>query len=333
MPLDVLVPGLVPPIDAPPEMRELRLPALEKWLARAQVTRHEAKTAAEWLASTFSLSTPAPVAAISLASEGERPEGAWLAADPVHVRIERERTSMHSAAVLDITREEADALVAALQSHFAGDGLEFRATAPDRWHVRVPREAMPETTSLDEALGRDVRKLLPAAKGAIKWPAALTEIQMIFAAHEVNAAREAAGRPGINSIWLSGGGMLPPQVASPYSTVRSADPFAQGLASLAGTRIEESPERLSKIPASKSDWTLATCEAPLRAIHRGDPAEWIGAARDLDRDWFGDLGDTIARFGTVRVALPSSTGTIVAALAGASRWRFFASRKPLSSHA
>src|SRR5262245_32389158 len=114
MPLDLLVPGLIPPIDAPSEMRELRLPALETWIARADISRHEARTAADWLAATFSLPLPAPVAAVSLASEGELHEGAWLAADPVHVRIERERTSMHPATLFEVSPEEANALVESL---------------------------------------------------------------------------------------------------------------------------------------------------------------------------------------------------------------------------
>ena len=35
MPLDLLVPDLLPPPDAPAAMRDARLPALEKWLGRA----------------------------------------------------------------------------------------------------------------------------------------------------------------------------------------------------------------------------------------------------------------------------------------------------------
>src|SRR5258706_10329672 len=95
MPLDVLVPGLLPPLDAPPEMRSLRLPALEKWLARADIARSEARTATQWLTSAFSLPFPAPVAALSLAAEAGPAEGAWMRIDPVHVRIDRNRTSLH----------------------------------------------------------------------------------------------------------------------------------------------------------------------------------------------------------------------------------------------
>jgi hypothetical protein len=334
MPLDVLVPGLIPPIDAPPEMRGLRPPFLEKWLARSDIARDEARSTTQWLAAAFSLADPAPVAALSLAADGEPADGTWLRADPVHVRIDRERTSLHSAAVLDIERGEADALVAALQAHFAADGFEFRAPAPDRWYVRVPGGEAPDTMTLDEALGRNVQKLVPAGKGRVKWPAVLTEIQMLLGTHEVNARREASGRPPVNSVWLWGGGERPRQVSAPYATVRADDAFARGLAIASGARVTQAPGTLRELsPTSAADWTLTVSDAPQRAIRRGNAGEWIAAVNGLDRDWFSDLGDTAARFGTVRLVLPSSTGTPVATLTSGTRWRLLRARKPLAAYA
>src|SRR5881394_661509 len=227
MPLDVLVPGLIPPIDAPPEMRGLRLPWLEKWLARSDVGR----------------------------------------ADPVHVRIDREHTTLHTAAVLEIERAEADALVETLQRHFASDGFEFRAPAPDRWYVRVPAGEVPDTMPLDEALGRNVQKVMPTGTGRIKWPTALTEIQMVLGAHEVNAARDSAGRPVINSIWVWGGGERPAKLAAPYAAVHADHAFARGLANLSGARASGSPAALRNLSAlSPADRVLAMSDAPHRAI-------------------------------------------------------------------
>jgi hypothetical protein len=315
-------------------MRGLRAPFLEKWLARSDVARVEARSATRWLAAAFALAEPAPVAAIALAAEGEPAGGAWLRADPVHVRIDREKTSLHAAAVLEIERDEADALLETLQRHFASDGFEFRAPAPDRWYVRVPTGEVPDTMPLDEALGRNVQKVMPNGKGRIKWPSALTEIQMLFAAHEVNAARESAGRPIINSIWLWGGGERPGSLAVPYASMRADDAFARGLGTLSGARVRGSPTALRDLTAtSAADWVLAMSDAPQRAIQRGSAPEWIEAVSGLDRAWFEGLGDTLANFGTVRIVLPSSTGTLVATLTGASRWRILRSRKPLATYA
>jgi hypothetical protein len=333
MPLDVLVAGLVPPIDAPPEMRGLRLPALEKWLARAEIVRSEATTAGEWLASASALPSPPAFAAIALAADAAPAPGAWMSADPVHIRIERDRTSMHASAVLDVQVEEAAALLDALNRQFRDDGLEFVAPAPDRWYVKARPADIPTTTPLDEALGRDIQKLLPAARGAIKWPSVLTEIQMLLSTHDVNARRERERKPAINSVWLWGGGELPAHVASPYGFVHANDAFARGLATVAGKKIANAPGRLLEIGAQPVDWTLAVSGVLLRAIRRGDADEWCAAARKLDHDWFADLGETVARFGIVRLILPAPVGTLVATLSRRSRWRLFRPRRALAAYA
>ncbi len=70
-----------------------------------------------------------------------------------------------------------------------------------------------------------------------------------------------------------------------------------------------------------------------RALRRGDEDGWLSAAQDLDRQWFGEMGAAISRFGTVRIILPTEKHTRVAMLGSASRWRIFRARKPLAHHA
>ena len=207
MPLDLLVPHLLPPPDAPTDMGSLRLPALERWLAAADIVRSPATSAGDWLAMEFSLPLPAPVAPIALIAEGHSVEGTWMRADPVHLSIDREAVRLHGAAALEIGRDEADALVGILQAHFRGDGLQFVAPSPERWYVRVPdEEAAPVTTPLASVIGRNVQGAFPESRGRIKWRTSLTEAQMLLGTHEVNARREASGRPAINSVWFWGGG-------------------------------------------------------------------------------------------------------------------------------
>src|SRR5688500_11750334 len=193
-------------------MRALRLPALEAALDSAPSERHAARGAAEWLASAFGIAPPIPHAAICLAGEGLAREGQWLHADPVHLAIGQDAVALHDAAGLGITREEANALVAAVQAHFESDGLVFLSPAPDRWYVRVPQDEVPATTPLGRALGRNIFGLLPRGSGRINWPAAMTEAQMIFTSHPVNEAREAARRPAVNGVWFWGEGTAPSSV-------------------------------------------------------------------------------------------------------------------------
>src|SRR5260221_94002 len=179
MPLDLLFPALPLPQDAPATLRAIRLPALEKWLARGAWRREPPRGAVEWLAGRFGVESRAPVAAIALAGEGSKAEGAWLRADPVHLRIDTGQVRLHGPAALEVEAAEAHALVGALQAHFVADGLEFRELAPDRWYLRVARHALPRTTPLAAPIGRDVYALMPEGGGAFNWRAALTQAPML----------------------------------------------------------------------------------------------------------------------------------------------------------
>lgn len=334
MPLDLLVPDLLAPPDAPAAMRELRLAALEKWLARADLERSEAVGAAGWLAERFALPSPPAVAAIALAGEEEARPGEWLRADPIHLRIDGDSLVVHDASILDVRRDEADALVAALQSLFAEDRLRFHAAAPDRWYVEVPRGELPATVPLDEARGRNAFGLLPTGGGRINWKSALTEAQMVLAAHEVNARREAAGEPAVNSVWFWGEGTTPASLARPYAAVHARDAFARGLARLSGAALPPLPSRLASVDlvgeAEEALVVLDDLAAPLRRV---EVDRWRAAAHALDEQWFGALDQAIDRFGGVRVILPRATDTLVAVLPRAARRRWLRRSKPLATHA
>jgi len=333
MPLDLLVPDLLLPPGASATMRALRLPALEKWLARADLETVPARGAAAWLAAEYGLPSPAPVAPISLAGEGETSEGAWMRADPVHLRIDHDYLKLHDASVLDLRRDEADSLAAALQDHFRQDGLEFRAPSPHRWYVRAPAGALPKTTSLEDAFGRDVFGLLPA-NTAINWRSAITEAQMVLAAHEVNARREAEGKLAVNSVWFWGEGERPAQPHKRYALVYGTDDvFARGLGFLSGAEVRPLASLADVDLARPEDSVLVSIETLTAPLRRGDAQGWSAAAATLDERWFAGLGEAIERFDRVRLILPAGKDTRVASLGARARWRWFRSRKPLAAHA
>lgn len=335
MPLDLLVPDLLVPVDAPPEMRALRLPALETWLARADIEHGPARSANDWLAGAFSLPVPAPVAPVALAAESRIPDGAWLRADPVHLRIDRGMAALVAPAVLNVTRAEADALLATLQAHFREDGLEFLAPAPQRWYVRVPEGAVPATTPLAEALASPVNRSLPdRAAGNVNWPAVLTETQMLLATHDVNLAREGEGRPTINSVWFWGGGELPSHVASPYASVYADEVFVRGLATVSQARLVSLPPSLDDMrAASRQHHFLVALDSLTDAMQCADAARWLDGAHSFERQWFERIAKAIERFDSVRIVLPRAGGTLVARLGRGSRWRLFRARKALAAYA
>lgn len=332
--LDVVVPDLLLPPQASPSLRELRLPHLERWIARGDAQRLPSQGAAPWLAERFGIEPPLPVAAVTLAADDAPREGAWLRADPVHLQVSTDAVTLHDTSMLDIHRDEAMALVGVLQDHFAGDGLEFVAPHPTRWYVRVPEAEVPRTTPLEAVLGRNLHGVLPRGQGRLNWASAITEAQMLFATHDVNAEREATGRPAINSVWFWGEGATPAGVRSPYAIVYALDAFARGLGSLAGVRVAEVPPDPEHVDMVEEGESILLVLDPLTApLHRGDADAWREAAARLDETWFSAVGDLLERFESVRLVLPGHHETRVARLGRSARWRWFRRRAPLNLHA
>ena len=327
MPLDLLIPDLLSPADAPPPFRDLRLRELERWLAASAIERSRATSAADFLATAFGVPAPAAVAPIALAGEEAPTQGEWLRADPVHVRVAPNAATLYPPAALEIERAEAETLAAALSAHFSGDGLAFLAPAPERWYLRVPAGELPATTPLEAAIGQNAFALMPAATRAIKWPAVLTEAQMVLAAHEVNARREREGRPAINSVWLWGGGEAPAALSSPYASVYANEPFARGLARLSGARLSPVPAALGGVDGGDAKASvLVAIDALSRPRQRGDAERWKAEAAKLEETWFSGLARALAEFGGARLILPAASGTLVARLKKPPPWQWL--RKP-----
>jgi hypothetical protein len=273
------------------------------------------------------------VAAIEQAASGGGREGAWLRADPVHLRLERDAVTLHDATMLGVTRAEADALVAALRALFAPD-LELHAPAPDRWYARVAAGELPATTPLAAARGRNVFGMLPRGTGRFNWPSAITEAQMVMSGHDVNAQREAAGLPAINSVWFWGEGIAPAGLPRAYSEVYASEPFAAGLAALSGARLHAVPHAIGGLDLVAANESILVVLDDLGApLHRVDSESWRKRADALDDTWFRELGDAIARFGRVRLVLPSEKGTRIATLTAAARRRWYRRSRPLAAHA
>jgi hypothetical protein len=287
-----------------------------------------------WLAGAWGVQAPIPVAAITLAGEDALRDGHWLRADPVHLQVEGDELVLRDTCVLDIAADEAESLLASLRALFGGDGLEFIAPRPDRWYVRVPAGEVPTTTSLPDALDRNIFGLLPRGAGKFNWRSAITEVQMLFSGHAVNLAREAQRRPAVNSVWFWGEGERPRLDARPFSTVFADDALAIGLARLSGVTAQPLSGAFAPRGKSAGDGEALVVLDPLVApLHRGNLDAWRAAAQSLDEQWFAPLAATLPQLGSVRIVLPGPRDTAVFALGRHTRWRIFHSRKPIATHA
>ena len=164
-----------------------------------------------------------PLAPIRAASLGVDPGDAfWLAADPVTLEAGHDDVRL-AGPVRDLADTDAAALVAALNAHFADDGLAFVAPERDAWFLRASRPLALRTHPLAVAAGRMVRELLPTGPSAGTWRRWQNEMEMLLHGHPVNAAREAAGRAVANGVWVYEGGRMPPPTGAARAVATFAD--------------------------------------------------------------------------------------------------------------
>src|SRR4029079_6541443 len=91
--------------------------------------------------------------------------------------------------------------------------------------------------------------------------------------------REREQRPAVNSLWFWGGGSMPTQVASPYSTVYADDPLVRGRGALWGVRVAAVPAKLDDLRTFEpGDEALAFARELALAYDVGDAAGWGGSA-------------------------------------------------------
>ncbi len=192
----LLISDLLPPSDlgAGP-FADLRVPHISMLLARGETARRPPLASEDWLCEQFGVPTQPdrPLAALMLQADGGEPlHYYWLCAEPVQLRVDRNRLIV-AARVADYTAAEASELVAALNRHFNADGLEFIAPTPSRWYARTARTPALTTTPLTQALNRSSKHHLPQGADALAWHGVMNEAQMILHTHPVNTEREARG--------------------------------------------------------------------------------------------------------------------------------------------
>jgi len=305
---ELVVPGLLAAAQG------ARLPSAELLLAKGHATRAERVSVERWLQQAFGLEGELPAGALTALSRGDPASGFLARADPVHLQLMREHIALVPGAALSVSREEADALAAAINAHFAGR-LEVRIADPLRWWARL---AQPLELAREPALEHAGRALRPGAASA---ETLTTEIQMLLHAHPVNEAREARGEPALNSLWLWGGGTAPKDAQSHWQSVTADDPVALGLAQAAKSRGRV-------LPASADGWLERLPEDGRHLLL----LDGLHPPTALEQAWFAPLLAALrdGRIGMLTVHVPDS-GVSFETIRGDLR-RFWRRRRPLASY-
>lgn len=217
-----------------------------RWLGRADRRDAGAGERAQLMRHFDLLPRAWPVAALTRAFDADDARlSSWLRADPAYVRADLGGARLlASGDALQLDAAEAEALVAGLRPAFGDAGMPIDAPHPARWYLRLPREAkLSPMASPADALGEDLFDHLPEGPEGRRWRALLSEAQVLLHQHPVNAARVAAGKPPVNSLWFWGGGVLPDHVSTPHATVHSDEVTVRALAKAAQVSGVDLPAR------------------------------------------------------------------------------------------
>jgi hypothetical protein len=290
MNVHVAIPDLFWPEPATtPLAHDRRLRALESLLAKGRRTAGHESGLEPWLLARWSLAGDGAAPYALLADGGEPGDSWWLCAEPCHMRVNLDHLVPMDAALFELARDEAEALVESLNSHFAPAGLSFFPLQPERWYVRAAEPLSWSAPPLAAARGRRLEK--PSGAGKARFDALANEMQMVLHAHGVNEAREARGAPSINAVWLWGGGRLQRPATRAFARVRAASPLAAGLALASGGAVMPLPEDGERwLRTAAHEGVELIVLDPLRvAADYGDAATWAERLAALERDWFAPL--------------------------------------------
>lgn len=320
--LTVIVPGLIWPGYALADLAGgVPTPGLDRLLGRGRLQRHAG--GGRWASLCAAFGQPADLAAAPLRRLGlgcSTASGHWLCLDPVHLGFQERRLTLDDPSRLQLTDDEAQALAVSLAPTFAAFG-DLAADRPGAWHLRL-HDGVAAVTSppLAELVGRRADGILAGLDRA--WRQALNEAQMQLHAHPVNHAREAAGKPVVNSLWPWGDGSEPAAAAaSRHDTVLANDTLAAGLARQANIPVAAVPAKidLAALPGRHPLLLLDDLDAPART---GDAQAWRAALAGLDTHWFTRLAAALPRQLTLRFCGDEAGATLqIGAMDRLAVWR------------
>jgi hypothetical protein len=315
--------------DGPDVCRDLATPALSLMLARGQRRASPAKPS-QHLQHSFALPQLALAATLAQQAGLDTRGRHWLIADPVNLRVDRDRALLGDVGIMNLAQAEADLLIASLNQLFAEDGFVFHAPTPARWFISLPQASEATFTPLPDVIGEDINHHLPAGANGMRWSRYLNEMQMLLYTHAANDARELRGDTPVNSVWLWGeqGADSPAQQAF-APCLHSDNPLYQALATASGMAVEAVPYQFSGVQGDTLYMVLDPLEA---AAQFRDAWGWREALKRLEQDWFAPMLAAL-KAGQLKELVLSCDGEAGFTLHITPRqlWKFWQPGQPLSA--
>lgn len=138
--------------------------------------------------------------------------GAWAFVSLCHWHATAHQVTMRQLPMHDLPVVESDCLLAAMQPFFTEDGIALYPHESGRWLAHGTVFEGLGTASTDRVLGRNLEPWMPRTAHANGLARLVSEMQMLLYTHPVNDARESRAALPVNAFWLSGAGVLPPDL-------------------------------------------------------------------------------------------------------------------------
>lgn len=222
----------------------------------------------------------------------------------------------------DISTEEADELIKALQNAFGDENNRFYTGVQYR-HCLVTKlgklgmNFTPPHDISDKKIG-DYLSVVPEAKPFVDIMKKSVEI---LENHPVNIKRKAEGKRPANSAWFWGEGKRPnlPLFSDMYSlsgAVVSAVDLIRGIGKLAGMEVAEidgvtgyidtdfdKKANTAKQLLERNDFVFVHLEAPDECGHRGEAENKVKAIELIDEKILSPLYEEIKKYGDFRILI------------------------------
>jgi hypothetical protein len=324
--LTLFIPALFWPGNNASAYANLALPALESLLSQGEYAEFPCEDENEWLCRQFGVPRQSdwPVAPLTGLGLGlDVGSGFWLHADPVQLMADRDRLVLTTRTRL--SGIHTTALLETLNQHFAASGMRFLAPQADHWFVNTPHAQQLQTTTLANALGRNIDRLLPTGQDRKIWQVLFNEVQMLLHEHPVNVEREQQGDLPVNSLWFWGGGILPAALA-PYDVVFGLSPLLKGLCQQAGVAMQPVP---LQYPVTSGQRLFVELPAPM-PIDR-----WRETFCEQDTTWFRPIARALraGHLSELHIATMQAGRARQWICRGSNVWKFWRRRRPLADFA
>ena len=298
-------------------IKVLQAPALAALLSRTSSSNLETFDNANrllpheaWLSHALGLSpaangeaAQAAFAAQAMRGYGLTPEpGArYFLLHPAHLAIARSHISLEDLRQLNLSDADGRALFDTARPYFDEIGQPLAYGDAGTWFMRGDAWSDLQCATPDAATTQDLSVWMPEGEHARAARRLQNEVQMLWHAHPVNAAREERGLKPINSFWIWGGSQATAAPAPCAASLHVAD--APGwLAALAEpAQRHASP---SSVLASPQD-TIVVLGGLTEVAQAQEWGLWLQQLQALEAHWFAPLLAALkdGRLGQLRLVL------------------------------